>query len=231
MGEASAPRGQLRKSERLYPGPGASYRRDVAPRWSPGDVVVLRELWRGRIWAARPAVVVEDTPQRLAFHIPTGTTFKAAATPDGRWLRLPEDAWVLRDQTWDAYRILSFSWPDRAHGVLLYFDAEDRLAGWYVNLEEPLRRTPIGFDTTDLVLDLEVRPDRSWSWKDEDELAECLRRSLFTPEEAARIRAEGERAARRIEAGEPPFDGSWSDWRPDPAWPVPTLPPGWDRPS
>jgi hypothetical protein len=31
-------------------------------------------------------------------------------------------------------------------------------------------------------------------------------------------------------AGEPPFDGRWTDYRPDPAWaPVP-LPADWDRP-
>jgi hypothetical protein len=31
-------------------------------------------------------------------------------------------------------------------------------------------------------------------------------------------------------AGEPPFDGRWTGYRPDPAWtPVP-LPADWDRP-
>jgi hypothetical protein len=27
---------------------------------------------------------------------------------------------------------------------------------------------------------------------------------------------------------EPPFDEDWSSWRPDPAWPAPELPTGWD---
>ena len=27
-----------------------------------------------------------------------------------------------------------------------------------------------------------------------------------------------------IEAGEFPFDGTWTDFRPDPAWPVPRAP-------
>jgi hypothetical protein len=42
--------------------------------------------------------------------------------------------------------------------------------------------------------------------------------------------AEGRRMIARIEAGEFPFDGTWTDFRPDPAWGVPTeLPSGWDR--
>jgi hypothetical protein len=33
------------------------------------------------------------------------------------------------------------------------------------------------------------------------------------------------------EAGEFPFDGTMTDYRPDPTWPVPTdMPAGWDRP-
>jgi hypothetical protein len=28
------------------------------------------------------------------------------------------------------------------------------------------------------------------------------------------------------EAGRFPFDGTWTDFRPDPAWPAPTLPDG-----
>ena len=51
----------------------------------------------------------------------------------------------------------------------------------------------------------------------------------LTAAELGRYRAEGERAARRITRREPPFDDDWTAWRPDPAWPVPVLPRGWDR--
>jgi hypothetical protein len=43
------------------------------------------------------------------------------------------------------------------------------------------------------------------------------------------MRADGERAVRRILDREPPFDRDWTTWRPDPSWPVPILPEGWDR--
>ena len=46
----------------------------------------------------------------------------------------------------------------------------------------------------------------------------------------AAVWAEGRRVIKIAEAGEFPFDGTWTDFRPDPSWPIPELPPGWDRP-
>jgi len=74
-----------------------------------------------------------------------------------------------------------------------------------------------------------IPPDRStWAWKDEDELAEAIEGGLFTEEDAARFHYWGERAVEHILLREPPFDEDWTSWRPDPAWPVPALPAGWD---
>ena len=37
----------------------------------------------------------------------------------------------------------------------LYWDGDtDEFAAWYVNIQEPLRRARLGFDTDDLVLDV-----------------------------------------------------------------------------
>ena len=41
--------------------------------------------------------------------------------------------------------------------------------------------------------------------------------------DAAAVRDE---AARVLAA--PPWPTGWEDWRPDPAWPLPALLPGWD---
>ena len=38
--------------------------------WQRGDVIVHRELWRGRPWCAIPNVVVEDTTDLLATYLP-----------------------------------------------------------------------------------------------------------------------------------------------------------------
>jgi predicted RNA-binding protein associated with RNAse of E/G family len=79
------------------------------------------------------------------------------------------------------------------------------------------------------MLDVVVEPDLSrWRWKDEDHLAEAVEDGVFSPAEGKAIRREGERVIGLIEAGTPPFDAHWAAWRPDPAWPIPTLPAGWE---
>jgi hypothetical protein len=46
-------------------------------------------------------------------------------------------------------------------------------------LQEPFRRTSRGFATMDLMIDVIVSPDRTWRWKDEDELAVFVERGAF----------------------------------------------------
>jgi hypothetical protein len=69
----------------------------------------------------------------------------------------------------------------------------------------------------------------SWRWKDEDEFEEAIEKGIYLPEQARAIRAEGERALKRLLAREPPFDERWEDWRPDPSWQMPRITDGWDR--
>jgi hypothetical protein len=98
-----------------------------------------------------------------------------------------------------------------------------------VNLQSPLRRSPAGFDTVEHLLDVTIPPDRSsWSWKDEDELAQAVARGLFTEEDAKWFRHWGERAVEHVLLREPPFDRDWGDWEPDPEWVAQELPPDWD---
>lgn len=199
-------------------------------RFDPGEAVVLRDLLRGRIWAARPVTVVRDDDDGWMFHIPPGTRWFA---PDrDRWVRskAPGAAWELRPQTWPQMQVLSFAWPGTGHAVLLFWTADWRPVYWYVNVEAPLRRFELGFDTLDHDLDVLIEPDRSsWRWKDEEDVEEGVRLGTYTHEQAAAFRREAERGLRRVLDREPPFDRDWWSWRPDPAWPSPTLPDGWDR--
>jgi hypothetical protein len=75
----------------------------------------------------------------------------------------------------------------------------------------------------DHALDVLVEPDGTWSWKDEDDLAEAQALGVFSGEEVAAIRAEGERVL-----SAPPWPTGWEDWRPDPSWPGPELRQDWD---
>jgi hypothetical protein len=46
---------------------------------------------------------------------------------------------------------------------------------------------------------------------------------FFTREQAAAFRAEGERVL-----AEWPFPTGWEEWEPDPSWPLPAVPDGWE---
>lgn len=196
-------------------------------RWSSGDAVLLRELWSGRVFAARPAIVVADEPGQTMLFVPGRVSCGLPIGDDGEELRLPDRPWHLEVRDRGANPILSFAWPDTRYAVLRWSTPEGAPV-WYVNLQDPLRRTPLGFDTVDHALDVLVGLDGTWRWKDEEELAEAVDLGLFTDEEAAAFRAEGQRAAARILDREPPFDHDWSGWRPDPSWPTPSLPEGWE---
>jgi predicted RNA-binding protein associated with RNAse of E/G family len=185
-------------------------------------------MWRGRIWSARPMIVVDDEEDQRILYTPNGIRLVVAAM-DGKELRLPEGEWELLERTWARGSILSFSWPAAGHAILLFFHPDRTAWTWYVNVESPLRQTELGFDTEDRVLDVVVAPDRSrWEWKDRDELEAAVRLGLFTPGQAAEFEAEAEHGLHRLLNREPPFDRDWTTWRPDPSWPVPELPPGWD---
>jgi predicted RNA-binding protein associated with RNAse of E/G family len=115
--------------------------------------------------------------------------------------------------------------------VWWFFRDDGGFDGWYGNLESPRVRWSGGVDTSDRALDVVVEPDRSVAWKDEDEFALLTGRAdRWTASQAVGIRADGEHLMRLAEAGAFPFDGRWTDFRPDPAWTVPDLPPDWDRP-
>lgn len=196
--------------------------------WAAGTPIVLREIWRGRVFEARPATIVEDAPEQTTLVIPGGVRCAVPVGDDGAELRLPDRPWRLEVRSRGPEPILSFAWPDTGYSVLRW-PTDGGASVWYVNLQRPLERTPVGFDTTDHALDLLVRADGTWAWKDEEELAEAVRLGLFTPGQASAFRAEGERALRRILDHESPFDRAWTGWRPDPSWPVPSLPDGWER--
>jgi predicted RNA-binding protein associated with RNAse of E/G family len=202
----------------------------AAMPWRPGDAIVLREMWRGRVFEARPATVVEDTSGQTMLFVRAGALVAIAVDDKGRQLRLPEGSWHLELHEVRAFSILSFAWPEIPYSVLFLREPDGRPRGWYVNLQDPLERTPLGFDTVDHALDVVVSTDRtSWSWKDEDELEHAVSQGLFTEANAAEFRRWGEIAVRRLVDREPPFDEPWEDWEPDPSWPAPQRPEGWDR--
>jgi predicted RNA-binding protein associated with RNAse of E/G family len=121
----------------------------------------------------------------------------------------------------------------RPYAVLrAWLGDEAAFSGWYVNLEQPWRRTPIGFDTRDHLLDVVVDDDLDgWRFKDDDELAWATEVGIYDAGQAASIRDAGRRAIEDVEVRRWPFDeAAWESLVPDPTWPVPELPPAWNRP-
>jgi hypothetical protein len=204
----------------------------VSGRHRCGDVVVLRYITTGgRIEICWPCRVVEDSDDVVALFIAAGSLYRAgpkeSAAEKRRQRRspLPPDEYVWRHDT------LRLMIPGRAHSVSMSWERQAgarRLLKYFVNMEEPCRRTAVGFDTQDHTLDIEVSPTLAWHWRDEGELTSHVAEGFYTAELAAAARAEGEWAMAAIGRLEHPCMQGWPEWTPPPEWQVPALVDGWD---
>ncbi|RKN49332.1 DUF402 domain-containing protein [Micromonospora endolithica] len=211
-------------------------------RFEPGRLIVHRNVRRGRIGWVRAARVVSDDERGLLIWIARGTPTASEVTEAGLGMRaVPFAEWItsayrLAPGRWNGPPLLKFLPAGAAHSVWWFRDPRDRHASWYVNLEEPGVRWDdghlAGVDMVDQDLDVVVRPDLSWEWKDEGEFVERLAfPDHYWVPDPDEVRAEGKRVIARAEAGEFPFDGTWCDFVPPADWTTPAeLPAGWDRP-
>lgn len=201
--------------------------------WKSGDPIILRAVPRaGRVGAVIPVTVVQDGSDLSVLYVAPGTVCKRRTGRRGgpRGRLLVEDAGGHEDWEWKDNRRLILYRPPAMHSVSLFWrDADDAFLGWYIDVLVPFRRMSLGFDTRDLELDVVIDPDRTWHWKDEDELAWSQEHGRLAPYDALSIRREAERAIALLEAGDPLFDASWIAWRPDPAWSIPGFPDGWQH--
>jgi hypothetical protein len=102
------------------------------------------------------------------------------------------------------------------------------LYGWKVDLITPFRRTALGFDVSDEVLDIVVRPDRSYVWKDEDQMERLVELGIYAEPQVRELRAAGDEVVGLIQDARPPYDDEWTSWRPPPELAfIPEAPEGW----
>lgn len=208
----------------------------MTARFEPGRQILFRSVKRRQIHGALPVTVVRDDPELSVLYLAAGTPIKWPALADGRDPRsIPAEQafaseWSVFDRTWEGHGILMVTEPVAAHSVWLFWKEPSRTFwGWYVNLQAPLSRTPLGYDSEDHTLDIWIETPRTWEWKDSHELDAAVKVGYYDAEEGAEIRAEGERVVERIERWDSPFRDGWERWDPDPEWPIAQLPHDWDR--
>lgn len=184
------------------------------------DKVLLRHIQETRVaFAAEVHRLPSSSAEEHHLFLADGTKFKSARSPDGTKQRSLRD-WILADVEWVGGSALHVVRANDWYSVIVLFEgAEARFAGWHVNFQEPLRATPLGFDTRDLVIDIEVAADGAWAWRDADDFERALADGFLPGTVRQHVDVAAVRVVADIEAGRPPFDGSWQTRRP------PTLPP------
>ena len=94
------------------------------------------------------------------------------------------------------------------------------LRSWYVNLQDPFRRMPLGFDYLDQELDVIVSPDLStWHWKNQEKFDLLIERGVIAAEKAAWLRATAETVISERQADGSLFRQGWDQWSPPPEGP------------
>lgn len=117
----------------------------------PPPVVVVRTVFRGRVWNALPYYLIEDSPERVVTALVPGTRCQQPAAPRNEMFRaLASGEWETVETTWHTNRVL-WVWPRGASYGIGHFweDTGGRFRRWYLNLQTPLRRSHIGFDLWD----------------------------------------------------------------------------------
>jgi hypothetical protein len=208
--------------------------------WQPGNNIVLRGVFAGRVWLAQSVIVVKDDDYETILLLMPGAQ---CAYPEGyfrwkrgdyslgtRWQEARRNDWTLRLFSWQTHRIMMFLEPEKYYSCWLFWDhTRGQFTSYYINFQLPFQRSALGFDTLDLDLDLVIDPQMCWHWKDEQDYREGIQEGGILPTWVKGIETSLPEVFQRIDRRTPPLDGSWLNWRPDKAWKPTCLSEGWDK--
>ena len=210
----------------------------ISHRWKPGQQILQQDLWGGYLLASRPVTVVSDTANSLALYshpsapLRSGVIRNRSTVPLSeridRWMKMAVDGvGPLEERVSSKIHVLTLTPENSWRSVWLFWNLEWQTRTWYINFQAPIERTTRGILLQDYALDIAVKPDLSWSWKDENEFEELIARGFFSDCQISSIKAEADRMVRVVEDQGPPFSGEWNDWRPDVDRQVSKIPEDW----
>lgn len=198
--------------------------------WSVGEHATLRGIGRQVFWTY-PTIVVQDSSDLIVLYLPAGVLGKNTDhRPTPKEVLSAEKINVV-DHQWTRTDVLMLIVPEESFSTYIMWETGTKnIDCWYINLQEPIHRTNIGFDTSDNWLDIVINPDMSeWHWKDEDEFTEAQSVGFYSAEKAAEIWAEGEKAVQLITKERRTLYEQWKEWQPNPEWNLPKLSPDWHK--
>lgn len=194
-----------------------------------GDELLLRYLYNdGTVQAALPMRVVVDSVDLTVAWLAPRTPIMYWATADGGDPRQTplaarfEQRLTTAPRVWEGSGVLRVMPTHAPYHVIHFWTAAGHFAGWYINFEAPRYRVGNRVDTIDWHLDLWISPDRTATWKDEDEAVAAMEAAHLRPEDYQTARMAGE----EIIAALPSWPSSIGDWRwfrPDQTWAIPEL--------
>lgn len=198
-------------------------------RWSVGETVVRRELLHDHVWIGFSTYVVEDTDDLLAVYLAEGSTLAFPEWPFEQW----QHPWrTAGHHAWRGHGKLMLHRPGDAYSVDLFWTGADRqFSGWYINLQDPIRRQERGFDTLDHELDYWLSASGSWSVKDDELFDQRVAEGRYSEQQATSIRATGSQVVDMLRTGSHWWDESWANWSPPSRWRALDLPDGWQTPT
>lgn len=205
-------------------------------RWSHGQHITWRNVKDGRVEYAFPAVVLQDNEDAILLFQQHGSVAKRMAGDRGpvgqkTSSQLAPMSWsgAYEDYRYSGPHVVrAYRWGDPFSIIRSVAPDLRRIFGWYVNVELPWRRSPIGFDSRDLVLDLRWR-EGLWEREDEDELLWAVERGIVSPGEEQLARQAAENALAYWDKREGSFGAPWEEIRIDPDWPQAVVSENWRK--
>ncbi len=204
--------------------------------WNEGETALLRGVYDGHLTYVQSVRVIKDTPEETVLCTWPGAECMAPAgylrgghTTWDRWHETTSHTLNLEKYAWHTNRFLTVLEPKKYFSTIYIWRADTGVFDcYYINFQLPFKRTPLGFDTLDLDLDIVIEPSYDWQWKDVEEYQHGIQTGGIKLEWIGEVERARKEIATRLQSRSYPLDGSWLNWTPNLNWPALKLPVNWD---